>query len=601
MVWATSVNMPAGATVGGKTEAQIGADVQAALAAGDKGKLESILNSLHSAGYSGSFNASQEFKDAGVSNKSMGIVPASVAASPAATAAYVEENQMRPSRPTGPLPVDPNAPMARADPIYPGDPRYTASAAQVGAGAAAGQQGQPNYLDYVLNNPGLRESAEAMGYTQAEMIGMGDWHWNKYGKNESRRNTPFKTELPGERTALPNPTDIANFEASVRRGDPSAMWTARSDIDPAWNLGQFTGQGWNFDPDNPYVSGILGDTIGVDTGVGQIWSEGDPRFLQDRYVDAAIANDFPVGWVGEEGTWKGPDELAGYWSDVTNAIRNEAGDLRAIRDRPSTGWAGTEILDVGPRWSGNVRPGVGVGNVYGTGGYTQPAPLDWSAIRPEVSYTPQFEALTGNLMSNWQPWAMGQATPPGLLNYQIPGVTPSVGTSPNVTYTGGNPSLFNTDTSGSAFASGSTTTDTSGTKWVMTPGGQWVKASSEYGQGLLGNVRLFGSGAYDSSGAYVGPYSDRSIMRAPPGTLGGVNSMVYVDSPINTGGVISYEPVQADYFGTPWQDTIFANPIATHWGINLADQRTDAEKASQVAGVVEPTAETGYESDWSGL
>jgi len=343
-----------------------------------------------------------------------------------------------------------------------------------------------------------------MGYTQAEMIDMGDWHWNKYGKNESRRNTPFKTELPGERTALPNPTDIANFEASVRRGDPSAMWTARSDIDPAWNLGQFAGQGWNFDPDNPYRTGILGDTIGVDTGVGQIWSEGDPRFLQDRYVDAAIANDFPVGWVGEEGTWKGPDELAGYWSDVTNAIRNEAGDLRAIRDRPSTGWAGTEILDVGPRWSGNVRPGVGVGNVYGTGGYTQPAPLDWSAIRPEVSYTPQFEALTGNLMSNWQPWATGQATPPGLLNYQIPGVTPSVGTSPNVTYTGGNPSLFNTDTSGSAFASGSTTTDTSGTKWVMTPGGQWVRADSDYGQGLLGTGRLFYDQHYDSSGAYVG-------------------------------------------------------------------------------------------------
>jgi len=282
------------------------------------------------------------------------------------------------------------------------------------------------------------------------------------------------------------------------------MWTARSDIDPAWNLGQFAGQGWNFDPDNPYRTGILGDTIGVDTGVGQIWSEGDPRFLQDRYVDAAIANDFPVGWVGEEGTWKGPDELAGYWSDVTNAIRNEAGDLRAIRDRPSTGWAGTEILDVGPRWSGNVRPGVGVGNVYGTGGYTQPAPLDWSAIRPEVSYTPQFEALTGNLMSNWQPWARGQATPPGLLTYQIPGEQTSVGTSPNVTYTGGNPSLFNTDTSGSAFASGSTTTDTSGTKWVMTPGGQWVRADSDYGQGLLGTGRLFYDQHYDSSGAYVG-------------------------------------------------------------------------------------------------
>ena len=492
MVWATSVNMPAGATVGGKTEAQIGADVQAALAAGDKGKLESILNSLHSAGYSGSFNASQEFKDAGVSNKSMGIVPASVAASPAATAAYVEENQMGAST--------------------------TAS--------TAAQVGEPDYLNYILNNPGLRESAEAMGYTQAEMIDMGDWHWNKYGKNESRRNTPFKTELPGERTALPNPTDIANFEASVRRGDPSAMWTARSDIDPAWNLGQFTGQGWNFDPDNPYVSGILGDTIGVDTGVGQIWSEGDPRFLQDRYVDAAIANDFPVGWVGEEGTWKGPDELAGYWSDVTNAIRNEAGDLRAIRDRPSTGWANTEILDVGPRWAGNVRPGEGVGNVYGTGGYTQPAPLDWSAIRPEVSYTPQFEALTGNLMSNWQPWATGQATPPGLLTYQIPGVQTSVGTSPNVTYTGANPSLFNTDTSGSGF-SGNTTTDASGNKWVMTPQGNWIPAGSDYATALANNTavdyNMYNPNTGEYGGAEGSSYDNQGWEMTAQGTYTGAH------------------------------------------------------------------------------
>ena len=285
----------------------------------------------------------------------------------------------------------------------------------------------PDYLNYILNNPGLRESAEAMGYTQQEMIDMGDWHWNKYGKNESRRNTPFKTELPGERTAQPNPHDIANFEASVRRGDPSEMWTARAAVDPEWNLGQFTGQGWNFDPDNPYVSGILGDTIGVDTGVGQIWSEGDPRFLQDRYIDAAIANDFPVDWVGEEGTWKGPNELAGYWSDITNAIRNEAGDLRAIRDRPATGWAGTEILDVGPRWSGNVRPGAGVGvnqNISGspsTASLLQFRPWEadyWQTYLPEQTGlltrpAPQREYsmsyLPGEFRdpATWRKWADG--------------------------------------------------------------------------------------------------------------------------------------------------------------------------------------------------
>ena len=36
-----------------------------------------------------------------------------------------------------------------------------------------------------------------------------------------------------------------------------------------------------------------------------------------------------------------------------------------------------------------------------------------------------------------QPWATGQQVPAGLINYQIPGGTPA-----NVTYSGGNPSLF---------------------------------------------------------------------------------------------------------------------------------------------------------------
>jgi len=530
MVWATSVNMPAGATVGGKTEAQIGADVQAALAAGDKGKLESILNSLHSAGYSGSFNASQEFKDAGVSNKSMGIVPASVAASPAATAAYVEENQMRPSRPTGPLPVDPNAPMARADPIYPGDPRYTASAAQVGAGAAAGQQGQPNYLDYVLNNPGLRESAEAMGYTQAEMIGMGDWHWNKYGKNESRRNTPFKTELPGERTALPNPTDIANFEASVRRGDPSAMWTARSDIDPAWNLGQFAGQGWNFDPDNPYMRGILGDTISVDAPVGQLYDTGDPLFLQDRYLDPYIAQDFPVGWTTPQNTWAGPEQLGGYWDAITNAQRNEVGELRSVAGRPETGWAGPSVSP-GTRGGGNVRVGglLGPPNPavpsFGFAGYQ-----DWEPFMPTDF---PLAAASGGRPAGWryQPWVgagMGGGAGPG------------TGVTGGGTVTDGpgpiNPNIWGgTDTTGS----GNTVTDTSGNQWVMSPGGQWYPATSDYGQGLLGTGRLHPDpNFYDSSGAYVGAEGE------------GVRSQQYGSA------------------GTPWQDIPGLNTIMTNQGYN---------------------------------
>jgi hypothetical protein len=51
---------------------------------------------------------------------------------------------------------------------------------------------------------------------------------------------------------------------------------------------------------------------------------------------------------------------------------------------------------------------------------------------------------------------------------------------------------------------GNTTTDASGNQWVMSSSGQWVPAGSEYGQGLLGDARLFDSTFYDSSGNYIG-------------------------------------------------------------------------------------------------
>jgi len=64
-----------------------------------------------------------------------------------------------------------------------------------------------------------------------------------------------------------------------------------------------------------------------------------------------------------------------------------------------------------------------------------------------------------------------------------------------------NPNIWGgTDTTGG----GNTTTDTSGNKWVMSPGGQWFRADSDYGQGLLGTGRLFYDQHYDSSGHYIG-------------------------------------------------------------------------------------------------
>jgi hypothetical protein len=364
MVWATSVNMPAGATVGGKTEAQIGADVQAALNAGDKSKLESIMDSLHNAGYSGSFNASKPFLDVVGRSEYTGIVPASVASSSAATAAYVEENQMGPTTSsTSALAKSSNTATRWIDDA---GNQERVRLAEARSGGSPGDEG---YLRYIQTNPGLREGVEALGFTRQETIDWAKWHWSSHGESEyaggtgGRLNTPWTINLPQEEFAQPNPTDIAGFQAFIQgAGDHplSEMWQARKDIGAAagtpWDVGQFTAQGWNFDPDAPYMRGLLGDTIGVEAGVGQLTDAANKRFLQDRYVDAAIANDFPVNWVGAEGEWKGPSELAGYWSQMTNAIRNAAGELEAITDRPDTGWAGSDVLPVGPRWSGDVRP-----------------------------------------------------------------------------------------------------------------------------------------------------------------------------------------------------------------------------------------------------
>ena len=325
------------------------------------------------------------------------------------------------------------------------------------------QKEKDDAVKYVQYNPDLRENAEAGGLTRKETEQFGHKHYEQYGKNEGRLNEPGITRLESAKDEVLGPEHYQDrdvktvFQASVRAAAPSEMWQARGLLGEGtpWQLDQFTAEGWNYDPDRPYGRGLLADTIRVDAPVGQIWSEGDKRFLQDRYVDAAIANDFPINWVGPDGSWKGPQELAGYWSDMTNAIRNEAGELRAIRDRPDEGWATASVLPVGQRWSGNVRPGTtigrpgtGVGGVYAQTPYTQPAPQDWSALRytyagspqselGQVTQTPASLAMFGPQGRAMQPWATGQQVPAGLLNYQVPGGAPA-----NVGYSNPNLGLF---------------------------------------------------------------------------------------------------------------------------------------------------------------
>ena len=164
------------------------------------------------------------------------------------------------------------------------------------------------YLNYILGNPDLRETAEGLGLTQAEMITMGKQHWGVFGTDAggkgsagTRLNTPGSitydagfTETLGSQhfsgddaaarlaTILMNTpgVDASSWNLAANQNlDPnfsaSTMWDTRVGLDPKWSLNTVNTQGWNMGSDNPYREGILGNTIDVDTGVGQIYDTGD--------------------------------------------------------------------------------------------------------------------------------------------------------------------------------------------------------------------------------------------------------------------------------------------------------------------------------------
>ena len=130
-----------------------------------------------------------------------------------------------------------------------------------------------DYLNYVLSNPDLRENAEALGLTQAEMKEWGQTHWENHGSKEGadgqgRRNSPTETvwesgyteTLGAQHYQGRDPNEV--LQRSVRSfyqgadADDYNMWEAREGIDPAWNLGQYSSAGWNMASDNPYGAGI---------------------------------------------------------------------------------------------------------------------------------------------------------------------------------------------------------------------------------------------------------------------------------------------------------------------------------------------------------
>ena len=287
------------------------------------------------------------------------------------------------------------------------------------------------------------------------------------------------TEIPQVYKDLGLNTLDEVFKYSVGTMTPSELWEVRSAIGEEggadWSLDSFDPEGWRYEADNPYAEGLLGGTLLLNKDlpggkpIGQLVDAEDLRFLQDRYNDAFIRNDFPDTWVSPAGEWTGPAGLEGYWNTMTNAYRDAAGNLRASWDRPDQGWYGFDSS--GGNSGGGGGGGTG-GGPMGIGGlmlgtpYTQPAPQDWSGIMPTDRRLQSQRELVANQGLLYQPWASGQAIAPNLLNYQVPSGSPS-----NPIF---DPSLAGNLIGGSAAGTGDTIINDDGTKqsehdWFMDP------------------------------------------------------------------------------------------------------------------------------------
>ena len=370
-----------------------------------------------------------------------------------------------------------------------------------------------DYVNYVLGNPDLRENVEALGLTNAEMAEWGDWHWNEHGEDEGRLNTPDAQDFAAGFTQTLGPEHYQErgveevLQASVRAGYKGAepeeidysMWEAREGIDPAWNLGQYTAEGWNLAPDAPYRTGILGNTIAVNQDIGQLvpttaaGNVGDPRFIQDRYVDASLAKDFPVSWVTNN-KWTGPENLGGYWEDLTSATRDASGNLVRASDYDPTTAARPSTV-VGPRGAptggGTVTGGGLLGNMY-EAAYEPRELLDWEKYQTDPDFV-----LQQNKMNLYQPAALGMGA--------LPVYGAGTGTSiygNNITSTSPYDPVIDATTTTNA---SNTVKDASGKSWIMTSDGQWIPTTSDYGSILTsGDPSKYPAGHYDSNGMWVG-------------------------------------------------------------------------------------------------
>ena len=306
------------------------------------------------------------------------------------------------------------------------------------------------FINYLRYNPDLREYAEAQGLYGKQAADWGRAHWHLHGrKNDARINQPGQIT---DETWLTRDFDIPVipkvysdmglksrdeiFKWHLGQMTPSEMWDVRRELDPNWNLKNFQPEGWNYAQDIPYGEGLIGDTLALSHSlgqdkVGQLIDTKERRFLQDRFEDKFITNDFPSDWVTNN-KWTGPPALKGYWDTLTGAVRDDQGILRAAWDRPYEGWGnfvapeGFTVTRVG-QGSGmapstlassgpitNLHGLLDYSNQFLTTPYTRPELQDWSHIMPEAGRLrsqPQ-RAVVADQGALFQPFATG-----GLIEY----------------------------------------------------------------------------------------------------------------------------------------------------------------------------------------
>jgi len=338
------------------------------------------------------------------------------------------------------------------------------------------QYSDQDLVNYLLYNPDLREYAEAQGLYGKQAADWARAHWNDHGiKNEGRINKPGSAAEMGNQSLRNQAFDFATipkayadlglksrdeiFKWHLGQMTPSELWEVRKGLDSEWNLQEFNPEGWRYQEDIPYGEGLLGNTLALSQSlgskpVGQLIDTEERRFLQDRFEDKFIDNDFPSDWVTDN-KWQGPPALEGYWDTLTGAVRDDQGILKAAWDRPYEGWGNFQapedftVTRVGQ--GGGMSPSSLAGQNGTLGGlvgssrevlstpYTRPELQDWSHLMPEEGLlrSQAQRSVVANQGANFQPWAQG-----GLMEYSPAGTSTYI----PPTYTSTPPPVINDPT-----------------------------------------------------------------------------------------------------------------------------------------------------------